>query len=213
MAKIKTGGGIYKRSNGRYFFKIVVNDKEIRKSLNTTKKSEALKLAKEISESLLEVKDKESVVEKLAEIKGIANNDQIQELKKDFKRVSERKISLEDAFEAYFNEIKKQPAKQTKEEYGRNWRDFTNYMISYYEEIKFLNEVKKDHAINFGDHLFKIKSEDGFNRTINFCTRLFKTLSSRIDLGENPFALIPRINAVKHCATDLVCRFFGQLNT
>jgi integrase len=176
--RAKGDGYVFKRSSV-YYLQYDVNGKRKKISLGVNDKRDAERKAKEILEPIRMAETKEQIAIHIGEAK---------------KLLTKKRIPIDDVWSKFDLKFQRTVAPGTKDNYCRHWNSFKAWVKTTHPEVKYLNDITGDIAIEYTN---KLKDEDklsGSTFNQHRCTlrMIHNFLSSELGSSENIWDEIPR---------------------
>ncbi|WDE97857.1 tyrosine-type recombinase/integrase [Lentisphaera profundi] len=187
----KGDGTLFKNKKSKYYYiQYYMDGKLKQKSLRVTNKEEAEIKAKEFMALHNDLESKGDFIEAVAKSKGL-KSEQIDSIKKVLDRHTGKDIKMAEAFRMFLAEPDRPtPSNEVIRQYKHHWELF----VSFIGEEVYLHEIMANDVKEFGKHLLRldekkirVHSDSNYNRIINKCRCIIKTLMDTANLNSNPF--------------------------
>ncbi len=168
----KGAGHLFKRGSV-FYLQFDVNGKRKKVSLGVTNQRQAEKKASEILEPLREGTTKEKIAVHIGKAREL---------------ISHREIVLDDAWEKFSINQRKDLSDGTRGNYERQWEAFKSWVEDKHPEVTQLAHVTEDIALEYAEKLDKVDhlSTSAFNQHRGTLIRIFRRLSKQAGIHENP---------------------------
>lgn len=156
-------GGLIRRKTS-YYYRTIVEGKQVERSLKTQDEEEALERAADLAR-ILEAKSKEHLAAEVNTLKGWAEKP--------------KRIKLDEAWGKYEKDPKRAKPKteNIRARYKSYFRDFVKWASG--KNITYLDEITDDHALEYADSLETDQlSADTHNKRVGRIARVFRTLAA-----------------------------------